>query len=339
MENKENNPITKTHADIHCEPQESKKDHSIAASILISVLIVSLTWVYTSGLKAEGNTGATQTSQRNEPTTDVLGEAVTPSAGVVLPVRWGDLGKRMVAAGVIDETQFKALYAQQGGLDVPTQSLLDASDNGNPIITSKNSAAILNMLWALGLGNKNSILEQGPMQDPRYGGAGRFASTGGWTIAVGDPMRHYSAHPFVVLTPDQQLLVEKVAKGIYRPCCGNSTYFPDCNHGMAMLGLLELMASQGVSEAQMYKTALAVNSFWFPDTYRTLARYFESKGIQWSAVNPSEVLGSAYSSAQGYGDILALVAPEPSTQSQGGCGVNSGSPAQPQRQQSGCGVQ
>ena len=59
-------------------------------------------------------------------------------------------------------------------------------------------------------------------------------------------MNHYSMHRFIVLTPEQQALVEKVSKGIYRPCCGNSVYFPDCNHGMAMLGLLELMASQGV---------------------------------------------------------------------------------------------
>jgi hypothetical protein len=106
------------------------------------------------------------------------------------------------------------------------------------------------------------------------------------------------------------------------------------------LGLLELMASQGASEAQMYKAALAVNSYWFPDTYRTIARYFESKGVNWSAVNPQEVLGAAYSSGQGYARIQSLVAPEPPTQSQGGCGVDAGQTqtTQPQRQQGGCGV-
>ena len=39
-------------------------------------------------------------------------------------------------------------------------------------------------------------------------------------------------------------IVEEIAGNIYRPCCGNSTAFPDCNHGMAMLGLIELMVSQ-----------------------------------------------------------------------------------------------
>ena len=29
--------------------------------------------------------------------------------------------------------------------------------------------------------------------------------------------------------------------------------FSDCNHGMAMLGLMEFMASQGASEVEMMK--------------------------------------------------------------------------------------
>lgn len=292
----------------------NNKDYFLPASILISALVVSGAWIYTAGLKSGGGRNGAQA-------VDVLGETITPPAGVALPARWGDLGKKLAAAGVIDEPQFKALYAGKGGLTLETQALLGSSTNGNLIITSKNAGTILNLLWALGLGNKNSILERGLMQDPQYGGAGRFASTGGWTIAKGSPMDHYSAHRLVTLTADQQSLVEKVAKNVYRPCCGNSTYFPDCNHGMAMLGLLELMASQGVSESDMYKAALAANSYWFPDTYRTIARYFESKGMRWSAVDPREVLGSAYSSAQGYARIQTLVAPEPKVQSQGGCGV------------------
>ena len=70
----------------------------------------------------------------------------------------------------------------------------------------------LNLLWALGLGNKNEILDNGPMTDKKYGGAGRFASTGGWTLAQGDAMNHYSMHRFIGLTLEQQALVEKVSK-------------------------------------------------------------------------------------------------------------------------------
>jgi len=253
-----------------------------------------------------------------------LREEVLPSQGITLSAKWNDLGRQMVAAGVIDEKQFDALYASSGGLSPDDISLLDASDNGDLVITSENSGVLLNLLWALGLSNENPILGSGgEMQNPQYGGAGKFASTGGWTLAVGGAMSHYDAHSFVTLTADQQSLVETVAKNIYRPCCGNSTDFPDCNHGMAMLGLLELMASQGATESQMYKAALAVNSYWFPNNYVTLAQYFASKGVDWSTVDPKAVLSASYSSAQGYQAIVSQMSTQTTSTggSQGGCAV------------------
>lgn len=122
----------------------------------------------------------------------------------------------------------------------------------------------LNILWALGLANKNPILEYGPMADPRYGGTERFASTGGWSLAVGNTMDHYSMHELVMLTSEQQELVERVSKNIYRPCCDNPAYFPDCNHGMAMLALLEIMASEDANEKELYAAAKEANGEWFP---------------------------------------------------------------------------
>ena len=179
---------------------------------------------------------------------------------------------------------------------------------------------MLNLLWALGLGNKNEILEKGPMMYAKYGGAGNFASTGGWSLASGKAMDHYSKHSFIKLTPEQQALVARASQNIYRPCCGNSTYFPDCNHGMAMLGLLELMASQGVSEAEMYKTALKVNSYWFPDTYLTIAKYLAGKGIAWEQADAKGVLSSEFSSAGGYRQVRSQVEPV-QQQGGGGCGI------------------
>ena len=256
-------------------------------------------------------------AQANEAT---LSESILPAAGVVLPVRWGDLGKQMTDAGVIDAAKFEAVYAQRGGLDEATKKLLYGTDNGQLTITAQNSGVLLNLLWALGLGNKNAVLEKGPMTEKQYGGADKFASTGGWTLAKGNVMNHYSMHAFVTLTPEQQTLVTRVSQNIYRPCCGNSVYFPDCNHGMAMLGLLELMAAQGASEQQMYKTALAVNAYWFPDTYTAIAKYFAKRGVTWANIDPKEALRSTYSSAQGYRQILTEV--EPSTpKGGGGCGV------------------
>ena len=76
---------------------------------------------------------------------------------------------------------------------------------------------------------------------------------------------------------------------------------------MAMLGLLELMASQGVSEQEMYRAALRVNELWFPDTYATVALYLKGKGVEWKNADPKEVLGASYSSASGYQNIQSQV--------------------------------
>ncbi len=249
-----------------------------------------------------------------------LAQLVIPEGGVVLPVTWGSFGKQLVDAGVIDAAKFESIYQSGGGLSDADKELLYGENNGKLQMNRENAHIVLNLLWAFGLANKNPILESGPMNDPQYGGAGAFASTGGWTISTGNSMNHYSMHSLVTLSQDQQALVEKVSKGIYRPCCNNSTYFPDCNHGMAMLGLLEIMASQGVGEDEMYEMALKVNSYWFPDTYLTIASYFASQGTPWNAVDPKEALGFDYSSASGFSDVLAKVEPV-SAGGGGSCGV------------------
>lgn len=259
--------------------------------------------------------------QQAAPADPQLLAQVLPSSGVELPVTWGNLGKQMVSSGVIDQQKFENLYVQQGGMPADMKKMLLENGNGRIKMTADNSGAILNMLWALGLGNKNEILDKGEMQDPKYGGAGKFASTGGWPLSTGQTMDHYSKHSFIRLTAEQQALVDRVSRNIYRPCCGNSTHFPDCNHGMAMLGLLELMASQGVSEANMYKYALSVNSYWFPNNYLTVASYFKKQGTDWSKVSPQTVLSAQYSSSQGYQQLLQQVQPQQAPQSKGGCGV------------------
>lgn len=232
-----------------------KTNYIIPASIVLAGIIISYAWINSSQKSAPAEQNALENSQ-------------SVAQSVELPVVWGNLGARMIDAGVIDRAQFEAIYESRGGLSNAEKQLLEGSQNSKLKINQENSGLWLNLLWALGLGNKNEILEKGPMSDPRYSGAGGFASTGGWTLAKGGAMNHYSKHLFMVLTPEQQALVEKTSKNIYRPCCSNPAYFPDCNHGMAMLGLLELLASQGASEDEMYKAALQMNSFWFPGQFQ-----------------------------------------------------------------------
>ncbi len=299
---------------------QSKKDRTLAASILISAVILSGAWIYTTEQKAMDQDQAdTRVASEKERTAE-LEEKVLSSDGVILPVSWGNLGAKLVSAGAIDADKFKAVYEQRGTFTEEYDKLLFGQNDDKLKITKENSGYILNLLWALGLASKNDILENGEMTNPDYGGAGGFASTGGWTLAKGDPMDHYSKHEFFNLTSEQQAMVDKVSRGIYRPCCGNSVHFPDCNHGIAMLGLLQLMASQGVAEQEMWETALQVNSYWFPETYMTLATYFERKGTAWDDIDPRLALGREYSSAGGYQRVLQEVEPA-DLQGGGGCGV------------------
>lgn len=180
------------------------------------------------------------------------GETGVPpvSAGVLLPAAFGAFGAEMLANGTIDGA--KLAYATE-------------FDNRQLAVSEENAHRLLNVLWALGLSHKNEILEEGEMADPRYGSPARFASTAGWTLARGDAMEHYSRHRYFELTPEEQERVDRVSQTVFRPCCRNSAHFPDCNHGMAMLGFLELMASQGADEAIMKAAADTLNSYWFPE--------------------------------------------------------------------------
>ncbi|KKR78669.1 MAG: hypothetical protein UU22_C0016G0009 [Parcubacteria group bacterium GW2011_GWA2_40_8] len=81
-------------------------------------------------------------------------QQVLPAEGIVLPVSWGDIGMKLVNAGVIDRSKFDALYAERGGLGSEEKALIERADNGQLKITAQNSSYILNLLWAFGLSNK-----------------------------------------------------------------------------------------------------------------------------------------------------------------------------------------
>lgn len=328
-------PHTITDGDLKIPLQSNNRPFGVGASIVVAALIIGAAWIYTKSIKtapqaknlAQTSLSAGQAGVQNEP----AGETIE------FPLIWGNLGVRMIGAGVIKQSGFEAIYARRGGLTSEKKELLAGQKNNAIRINQQNAGFILNFLWAFGLSNKNPILEEGPMADSRFGDPSNFASTGGWTLAEGNVMGHYSAHPFVVLTEKQQELVERVSKNVYRPCCNNSTYFPDCNHGMAMLGLLELLAAQGTSEPTMYKTALQVNKFWFPDQYATIARYLENSGLSIDSADPKEILGRNYSSASGYNKILQEVGPE---RQKGGasCDVEGGSASPSDSEGGGCGI-
>src|SRR3990172_11844652 len=127
-----------------------------------------------------------------------------------------------------------------------------------------------------------------------------FASTGGWTLATKPVTELYASMDLIPLTSEQQARVEEVAAAVYRPCCDNYTLFPDCNHGMAMLGLLELMASQGASVDEMFNAAKYVNAYWFPQQTLEIAIYLKAnQKIEFADADAHVVVGKDYSSSSG----------------------------------------
>lgn len=251
-----------------------------------------------------------------------LQEEVLPKSGYVFKIKWADLGKRMISDGVIDETKLAQALVGQDTLPVEFKKYLDGLSGDQIELNTENARFWVDVLWALGLSNKNEILEKGPMA--ANGDTANFASTGGYTIGRKKPMDLYSKFSYIQLTPEQQVRIVEIAGNIYRPCCGNNTAFPDCNHGMAALALVELMVSQNFSNEDIYKTVLAFNSQWFPQTYLDVAYHFAKNGRDYRSVPASEILSKTFSSASGYQAIkgqIGVVDWPLLKKSSGGCGA------------------
>lgn len=242
------------------------------------------------------------TSNLSSPSTDSLFSQINPQDGYEINASYGDLGPRMIKMGVIDLEKFKSVYDEAGQpLTKEQLEILTQGSDKNIKISSQNAYFLLNFFWAAGLANQSKVLTQGEITKYGKDQLGYFASTGGWTLAKNDAMDYYAKEKLIPLTSKQEALVEKVASNIYRPCCNNSTAFPDCNHGMALLGVLQLMASNGASEKQMYEAAKYFNAFWFPQSYYDLALYFKTKeGKDFKDVDPTVLLGKDYSSVSGW---------------------------------------
>lgn len=242
-----------------------------------------------------------------------------------LGVSFGDVIIKMIRFGAIDKEKFKALYQNREGLSPDEARLLEQPSKEKIIVTQASSNLILNLLWPLGIANKAKVLSDGPMGTQYKNEVGNFASTGGWTLGKEGGGKLFNSLPLINLTSEQEKEVKEIAQNIYRPCCGNSTYFPDCNHGAAMLGFIELAVASGMPKEEIYQKALVLNSYWFPQTYAELAIYFQAKkGISWEKADPKEVLGPNFSSGGGYSAVnkeLQTLGLLPKVQGGGGCGV------------------
>lgn len=301
-------------------------------SVFLTILLVLLSFlsgVMTERLRsrnllltvASQSVSAQQVSQGSQNTQDLakLQNEVMKDK-YTFKIQWGNLGKRLVADGVIDKKKLAQAVTGSDTLPQNLDSYLTGSQNSIEL-TQENAQFWVDVLWGLGLANKNPILEGGPMTNGNN--TANFASTAGYIIGATQPMEIYAKHQYITLSQSQQKKVEEIAGGIYRPCCGNSTVFPDCNHGMAALALIELMVSQNFSKEEIYKTVLAFNTYWFPQTYLDIAYHFQKNGRKYSDVSPQELLSKTFSSAMGYQVIHKEVGniPWPVLQGGGSCGA------------------
>lgn len=243
--------------------------------------------------------------QRSRPDPVSLAEQINPTGGYALLATYGDLGPQLLAAGAIDYDEFAAVYERSGqSLTGEQLSILRDGSDAQIVITRDNAYFLLNFFWAFGLANENPILTEGPMMANGPDQVTRFASTGGWTIASKPVIKVYASTPIRTLTEEQQALLEDVAAQVYRPCCNNPTHFPDCNHGMAMLGMLELMAAQGATPDELFEAAKYANAFWYAQQTMELAIFFKAtQKTDFAQVDPRQLVGRNFSSAAGFQNI------------------------------------
>ena len=232
---------------------------------------------------------------------------IHPADGYALPMSYGNLGPKLLASGVIGYDAFASIY-QNAGTPLSSEQIeiLQQGSDEKIVINSQNAHFLLNFFWAVGLANQNPILTQGAMVQPGNGQLEDFASTGGWTLGTRPVTELYASLDLIPLTAQQQKRVEEVAAGVYRPCCNNPTIFPDCNHGMAMLGVLELLASQGAGEDEMFEAAKYINAYWFPrQTVETAIFLEQNQNMSFADADAKLVVSEAFSSASGAGRVHA----------------------------------
>lgn len=227
---------------------------------------------------------------------------INPPGGYRTPVSFGTIGPQLLAAGAIDEDRFVHLYAQADRpLTTEHLTVLRLGSDAPVVIDRENAYFLLNFFWAFGLTNRNPLLAEGPLMQHSDGQIGRFASTGGWTLGSKPVTALYASRQIITLTKEQQARLETVASAVYRPCCNNPTAFPDCNHGMALLGLLELMAAQGASIEEMFEAARYTNAFWFPQQTLEVALFLKAtQQLDFAEVDARQVVGANLSSGAGF---------------------------------------
>jgi len=226
-------------------------------------------------------------------------DAVLPPDGIETRISFGDALQRIVSAGVLLPDKLRAVYAKRGGMPPWMAALLTAPSDAPIRFSSATATHLLYLLWPIGLASRTSFNADGPTAGAHLP---RLASTAGWRFGrEPNGAAYFDSVDTLPLKPAQAALVREVAARTYRPCCDNPALFQDCNHGSAMLGLLEMAASQGLEGPELERAALAANSYWFPREHLKTALFFALfEERPWHELPPAELIGARYASASGW---------------------------------------
>ncbi len=199
----------------------------------------------------------------------------------------------------MDPGKFQRLYERRGGLPTWVARLFAAPSTEPITFSARTAPYLLNLLWPLGLATKTAFNDKSPLASVQLP---FFASTGGWRLGKSDKGDvYFNRVETMRLDAAQESLVLEAARRTFRPCCDNSAFFQDCNHGSAMLGLFELAAAQGATIEALYRTGVAANAHWYPREYIATASYFRAvEDRPWHRVPPEIVLSKRFSSASGW---------------------------------------
>lgn len=264
----------------------------VVAVFVLGLFVYQLSTIFGGmGTQAIGTVaeGVITTDQGEEININNIIEVVTPKAGFTTQVRWGDIVAKMVKDGTLDPQKLENILTNSYSQEMkPEWKAVLKGEDANLTIDSDNAVFMMYVLWVFAKHNNNDILTSSPI-------ASSFEN---YDIGVGRP--GYGDASLLTLTPEQQAIAKKVAENAYRPCCGNSTAAPDCSHGFSALGLIQLMASQGFSEKEIFEVFIQFNSFWFPETYIKNALYVKvTEGLDWKDVSKELMAGDQYSTIQG----------------------------------------
>jgi hypothetical protein len=276
--------------------KEANRRKTIVGVILaISFFVMMIVPAFFGGA-APGGVKISKAQHMAHPPIDIqaLTNVINPPGGYVLPVQYSQLGPKLLAAGVIDVALLQQDYKQTGRLlSEHDKELLSQGSQEQVVINQNNAAFLLTLFWGFGLANQNPITEKVSIQ-----------LSSNWVLGRKPGTDLISSAAIYKLTSDQQARLEEVAKGIYRPCSDVSTFSPDSQQSIAMLGFLEFMASQNVSSDDMFTAAKQINAFWFPQQTLEQALFFIATQLKnYENIDARVILSQQYFSASGFEQI------------------------------------